>query len=44
MASCDTILELKGREAIFLPVLAGLLIPDCEEHQLYQDRIKVNKD
>jgi hypothetical protein len=44
MASCDAILEVKGRDAIFLPVLADLLIPDSEEEKLYKDRVKVNKD
>lgn len=44
MASCDAKLELKGRDAIFLPVLAELVIPDSEEQKMYKDRVKVTKD
>lgn len=40
MAGFDTILEHKGREPIFLPFIADVLIPDSEQEKIFKDRKK----
>lgn len=38
MAGVDQLLEAKGKEPIFLPALAGLILPNSQEENIYTER------
>jgi hypothetical protein len=40
----DSILEAKGKEAIFLPFLGDILLPDSEVDKLYKERRKLFRE
>ena len=44
MAGFDTILEHKGKEPIFLPFIAEVILPDSEEQKIYKERKNLLKD
>jgi len=44
MAGFDTIHEHKGKEPIFLPFIAEIILPDSEEQKIYKERKNLLKD
>jgi hypothetical protein len=44
MAGFDTILEHKGKDPIFLPFIAEVILPDSEEQKIYKERKNLLKD
>jgi hypothetical protein len=44
MAGLDSILEAKGKEAIFLPFLGDILLPNSDADKIYKERRKLFKE